>query len=29
VAGLRSVDVEHLAAVTTNNFFNLFKKARP
>ena len=29
VAGLRSVDVKHLAAVTTNNFFNLFKKARP
>jgi TatD DNase family protein len=29
VAGLRSVDVERLAAVTTNNFFNLFKKARP
>ncbi len=29
VAGLRGTDVEHLKAVTTANFFNLFSKARP
>jgi TatD DNase family protein len=29
VAGLRGTDVERLKAVTTKNFFKLFKKARP
>jgi TatD DNase family protein len=29
VAGLRGTDVEHIKAVTTANFLNLFSKARP
>lgn len=29
IAGLRGIDVEHLKAQTTANFFNLFRKVRP